>query len=78
VTSVSRSLEDLLTWRLVLLGTGVGVLPGDSMVRLLPQLQVIIDACYKVSEWVVGRGWCNLLTQFIPCHGRCSLLVMLE
>jgi hypothetical protein len=51
VTSVSRSLEDLLTWRLVLLGTGVGVLPGDSVVRLLPQLQVIIDACYKVSGW---------------------------
>lgn len=48
IRSLSRSLEDSLTWHLVLLGSTVGGLPPTALEPLLPQLEQLVDDCLKV------------------------------
>lgn len=49
VRSLSRSLEDSLTWHLVLLGSTVGGLPPDVLLPLVPTLEALVDDALQVS-----------------------------
>jgi hypothetical protein len=46
--ALSRSLEDSLTWQLVLLGSSVGGLAPQHVLPLVPQLEAVVDDTLQV------------------------------